>query len=375
VRGAVDGNGSTGWAVWPRCNQDHTAVFELPNDGALGQASRLTVRLSHKYLNQNQNLGNVGRFRLSVSGDPAAFAQEQKRLAAAKLINPWARLAAAYHLIGNPQAGEQVIAQHPEATLGMMGDLYAAVHDWEAAIAAYRRALTDRPGDTALLAALASTYQAAGRTREAVPLLAAASSASPEDTALLVKVATLQAWFAEDKELADTCERSLALAKDTNDLQVANRVGKICSLRPANDRRHEAALVLARRAVDRGQGHSSLPYFQMDLGMAEYRSGHFVAADAALAAAMDMGAGYPGVAGTSAFYRAMILFRQGKPDEARALASAAAAKMKPLPAEEQNPLAGGATSDDLVLWLAYKEVKALIHFDAAPTAEAPRDAK
>jgi tetratricopeptide (TPR) repeat protein len=268
--------------------------------------------------------------------------------------------------------GERVIAQHPEATLGMMGDLYAAEHDWEAAIAAYRRALADHPADTSLMTQLATAYQAAGRTREAVPLLAAASSASTSDTALLVKVATLQAWFAQDKELADTCERSLALAKDTNDLQVANRVGKICS---SNDRRHEAALVLARRAVDRGQGHISLPYFQMDLGMAEYRSGHFVAADAALAAVMDMGAGSPGVAGTSAFYRAMNLFRQGKPDEARALASAAAAKMKPLPADEQNPLAGGATSDDLVLWLAYKEAKALIHFDAAPTAEAPRDAK
>jgi hypothetical protein len=49
--------------------------------------------------------------------------------------------------------------------------------------------------------------------------------------------------------------------------------------------------------------------------------------------------------------------------------------MKPLPADEQNPLAGGATSDDLVMWLACKEAKALIHFDAGPAAVAPRDAK
>ncbi len=34
--------------------------------------------------------------------------------------------------------------------------------------------------------------------------------------------------------------------------------------------------------------------------------------------------------GTSAFFRAMSLFRQGKKDEARKLAIAAAAKMKPL---------------------------------------------
>ena len=44
--------------------------------------------------------------------------------------------------------------------------------------------------------------------------------------------------------------------------------------------------------------------------------------------------------GTSTFFRAMSLFRQGKKDEAGKLAIAAAAKMKPLPADEQNPLAG-----------------------------------
>ena len=36
----------------------------------------------------------------------------------------------------------------------------------------------------------------------------------------------------------------------------------------------------------------------------------------------------------------MSLFRQGKPDEARKLATDAAAKMRPLPKDEKNPLAG-----------------------------------
>jgi hypothetical protein len=83
----------------------------------------------------------------------------------------------------------------------------------------------------------------------------------------------------------------------------------------------------------------------------------------------------PVVAGTSAFYRAMSLFRQGKNDEARALALAAAVKMKPLPADEQNPLAGGATADDLILWLAYREAKALIAFDSAPPPKAENEKK
>src|SRR5262249_37896837 len=123
----------------------------------------------------------------------------------------------------------------------------------------------------------------------------------------------------------------------------------------------EEVLALARKAVQLGQDHRYLPWFQMALGMAEYRSGHFAEADAALLAAANSGH----VAGTSALYRAMSLFRQGKENEARQLAIVAISRMKPLPKDEKNPLAGNANHDDLILWLAYKEAKALIQFDAA----------
>jgi hypothetical protein len=63
---------------------------------------------------------------------------------------------------------------------------------------------------------------------------------------------------------------------------------------------------------------------------------------------------------STAFYRAMSLFKQGKEAEARKLASEAVAKMKPLPADEQNPLTGDANADDLILWMAFKEASALL---------------
>ena len=81
------------------------------------------------------------------------------------------------------------------------------------------------------------------------------------------------------------------------------------------------------------------------------------------------------VSSISAFYRAMSLFRQGKTDEARKLATEAAAKMKPPPVDEQNPLASGGGQDELVMWLAYKEAKAMIQFDATPNNPATRDGK
>ena len=64
--------------------------------------------------------------------------------------------------------------------------------------------------------------------------------------------------------------------------------------------------------------------------------------------------------GTADFYRAMSLFQHGKPAEARALFTATEAAMKPFPADEKNPLAEGATHDDVILWLACKEARALL---------------
>jgi hypothetical protein len=91
----------------------------------------------------------------------------------------------------------------------------------------------------------------------------------------------------------------------------------------------------------------------------------------ALVAAAKAGPNNPQVTGIAAFYRAMSLFRQGKEAEARQLALAAAAQMKPLPKDEQNPLANNATHDDLILWLAYKEAEAMIKFDERKAQRVP----
>jgi WD40 repeat protein/serine/threonine protein kinase len=182
----------------------------------------------------------------------------------------------------------------------------------------------------------------------------------------LLRTAALQAWFGQDKELAATCDRALRVVRDTKDPTTAERTAKICSLRQADDRTHKAALVLAWRAVEFGEGHVYYVYFQMGLGMSEYRSRHYAAADAALLAAAKLGDNNYHVSVTTAFYRAMSLFRQGKEAEARKLATEAAANMRPLPTDEKNPLDGDSTADDLILWMAYKEAKALMKLDAAP---------
>jgi hypothetical protein len=113
--------------------------------------------------------------------------------------------------------------------------------------------------------------------------------------------------------------------------------------------------------VELGRTHMWLPYFQMALGMAEYRSGHFATAEMRLSAAEQTAQNMPNVRDTARFYRAMSLFQQGKPVEARQLFAETEVKMIPLPADEKNPLAGGKDADYLILWLACKEAKALLN--------------
>jgi serine/threonine protein kinase len=216
---------------------------------------------------------------------------------------------------------------------------------------------------------------AAGRIQDALVPLATLSAAKPDDTELFLKLAALQAWFGRDKELADTCRRGLAAAQDTTVPETADRVAKACCLLPSTGKAQvEGALALARDAIQLGEASQNRPFFLLVLGMAEYRTGQFAQADAALIAAASAAQNNSHIPGTAAFYRAMSLFQQGRKLEARQLATEAAAKMRPLPKDEKNPLTDGM-SDAVILWLAYKEAKGMIRFDAAPTAPATPDGK
>jgi serine/threonine-protein kinase len=241
---------------------------------------------------------------------------------------------------------------------------------WERAIDECRKLITDQPIDGALSMKLAAVYQSAGRTREAVPLLASASAANPSDTLLFLKVAALEAWFGQDKDLAATRKRCIAYAKESKELVAAERAAKACSILPTDDKKAlEAALALARTAEKAGRGTGDRVWQLLALGMSEHRDGNYAAADEALRAADRAGPNNRYIAGISRFYRAMNMFRQGRKEDARELAIAAKAKMHPLPKDDDNPLAEGRDHDDLILWLAYKEANGMIQFEAALSSQ------
>jgi WD40 repeat protein/tetratricopeptide (TPR) repeat protein len=343
---------SLGWGNGYRYGKSNTAVLATRVERSGGAEIKIEMHFSRSHVLRS----NLGRFRLSVSAGASTFEQEKKRFASMNLGDPWARLAFAYRFIGDQPAVDRLLEHHPSAAVGI-GDLYAADGDWDRAIAEYRKVITDQPPAGDLAGKLGTAYQGAGRTPEAVPLFAVASSADPTETQLFLKVAALQAWFGQMSELAASRQRILAIAKGNPWAITAERAARSCSLIPHNNKADiETALALARTGVDFHRTEWTL----LALGMAQYRGGTDAEADKSLLAAMEAGKNTPQVRGTAAFYRAMSLFRQGKKDEARKLATETAATMKPLPKDENNPLAGDATPDDLILWLACKEAKAMI---------------
>ena len=197
-----------------------------------------------------------------------------------------------------------------------------------------------------------------------LPGLVATAKANPSDTILSIKLAALQTWHGHTADLGETQAWALKSAHATTDPATAERAAKTCCLRASEDKeRLKVALALARRAAELGKDQPLHHYFWMALGMAEFRNGNFLAADKALTTAGFTDPVNEHVYLPSAFYRAMSLHRLGEEDEAKSIAKAAAAKMKPYPKDTGKPFADGYNADDLIVFLAYQEAAAMLQLD------------
>ena len=82
----------------------------------------------------------------------------QQNLTATKSADPWAKLAAAYHVIGDRPALDRLLIRHPAATTGI-GDLYTARQDWKRAIDEYDKAITSGDKDVRTFVARAEAHE------------------------------------------------------------------------------------------------------------------------------------------------------------------------------------------------------------------------
>jgi hypothetical protein len=74
VRGAIDGNEGSGWAVSPEFNKNHTAIFECKEDMGQPSGTVLTFSLSQQFQDSTHSLG---RFRISITNSARPFTQSR----------------------------------------------------------------------------------------------------------------------------------------------------------------------------------------------------------------------------------------------------------------------------------------------------------
>lgn len=213
------------------------------------------------------------------------------------------------------------------------------------------------PDTVMVMQYLGGAYLVARRTEEALPLRAEVATIKPEYTGLAEQVAVLQLWFGRDEDYAAFSRQVLNTVTNESDLGRIGRIARLASLRPLDAVSSKAVLTHARRAVELGGEHPDAVVHLLARGMAEYRNGLFADAERTLET-IEGNKTLSG--GTAAFYRSMILFRQGKTTAARALFTMTEANMNPIPADLKNPLSDGADANDLIVWLACKEAKALL---------------
>jgi tetratricopeptide (TPR) repeat protein len=195
-------------------------------------------------------------------------------------------------------------------------------------------------------------------------------------------VAILQAWYGQEAAYEATRRRVIQEAEGMDDAGAAERAAKAYCLRPSTNAVLSAkALSLARRAVELGQNNGFLRYYELCVGLAEYRNSHFATAEETLVKMEQSLGEHPDdqgsyIQGTARFFRVMILSKENRPEEARKLFNQAEKDMPPFPKDERKPVLDGkrAFHEVLVCWLSYKEAKALIESPLAPFSapSAPR---
>jgi eukaryotic-like serine/threonine-protein kinase len=221
----------------------------------------------------------------------------------------------------------------------------------------------EHPNTLFTMQLLANSYYAAGRGSEAASLLQKACEAKPKDTEASLTLATWQTWFGQDTDYEATRRRLVQQAEGSDVAGTAERAAKAACLRASTDSALLAkALRLAQRGVELGKNDSLLPYYQVSLGLAEYRNSLYAEAERDLAMGEKNLGGDADVQGIARFFRAMCLYRQNRPGEARTLFDQSEAQMRPLPKDESKPLVDGkpVSHDQLICWLACQEARKLI---------------
>ena len=232
----------------------------------------------------------------------------------------------------------------------------AQAMDW------FQKAADQRDG--LAMKTLANCLCSAGRSGEAAAVLSKVCTNTPSDSDAWLTLAVWQAWFGKESDFEATCRSFVKQAQTKDQPTPMMRAAKAACLLPSIDSTLLAeALDLAKRGVELKKGSTWLPWYQLSLGLAEYRSGQYANAEQTLADSGQAKGRHQDILETPLFFRALSLFRLGRLEEARKLFSEAGKQMPPFPQDENKPLLDGslASHDVMICWLSCREARSVLY--------------
>ena len=173
------------------------------------------------------------------------------------------------------------------------------------------------------------------------------------------RIAGALAWIGRNNEHEAFCRRVLAQAATNQSAVDLERAAKAYLVRPGADPDLlDQAIVMAEKAWDLGQGSSNHSWFEMSLGLAQYRKGDLEATLETLAQVSPTSES--NVQGPCLLLQAMALHRLGRLEEARKQFKAAEPFMMPAPEKGELVVPVMRDSNDTFFWLLHAEAEALI---------------
>lgn len=193
---------------------------------------------------------------------------------------------------------------------------------------------------------------------------------NPEDTILAIRLAANQVCLEDQKGYERTCRLMLNWAADTKDSTAAERVAKVASIGKLTDAESRAqAYHLAKRSIELvGDNLEYKGWAYLAAGMTAFRAGKHEDANKFLQTLKDAAGKTdrisPTCLVTGECYRAMARSQLAKSPAERANAVTIlemASELMPAHTKNEDRIQiNGTNHDDLIIWLAYREARALL---------------
>jgi eukaryotic-like serine/threonine-protein kinase len=145
---------------------------------------------------------------------------------------------------------------------------------WQEAAADYSKAVELSRGELQLWQEKAAFDSEHGQWKDAAKAFAEALAIDPGDHWRWYQSAALHLYIGDIDGYRRHCREILRRFGQTNDPIIAERIAKICLLRPDAVEDQKSVQKLAEQAITNTEKHDYYPFFMLARGIAEYRTGH-----------------------------------------------------------------------------------------------------